>query len=163
MTSPLPKVDLKYLSLLWATHEHAAEVARLHASLFEPGWDEASVARMLSHPGSIAMLAGAGMPRQIGAFAMAQVAADEAEILSIGVAVPWQRLGVATRLLDGLKRAAVRAGARQMFLEVAESNAPARALYAKGGFTETGRRQGYYARSGGGSEDALIMRAALAE
>ena len=157
-----PKAELKYLSLLWATHEHAADISRLHSALFNNGWDEAAVTGLLAHPGSIAMLASAGMPRQIGAYALAQVAADEAEILSIGVASPWQRMGVATKLLDGLKRAAVRAGALRIFLEVAASNAAAIALYQKQGFVEAGRRAGYYTRPDGTKEDALILRTVLA-
>jgi ribosomal-protein-alanine N-acetyltransferase len=117
---------------------------------------------MLAHPGSVALLASAGTPRQIGAFALAQVAADEAEILTIGVAPAWQRQGVATKLLDGVKRAAVRAGAPRLFLEVAQSNGPAIALYGRNGFSEAGRREDYYTRPDGSREDALILRAVMA-
>jgi ribosomal protein S18 acetylase RimI-like enzyme len=46
-------------------------------------------------------------------------------------------------------------GARQIYLEVRESNAPARALYAAHGFTEVGRRKGYYRRP---VEDAIVLR-----
>lgn len=156
------KTELKYLSLLWATQEHAADIARVHASLFATPWDEAAVGRLLAHPGSIALLAGAGAPRAIGAFALAQVAADEAEILSLGVAEPWQRQGVATKLLDGIKRAAVRAGALSLFLEVAQSNAAALGLYGRNGFAETGRRAGYYAKADGTREDAVLLKCVLA-
>jgi ribosomal protein S18 acetylase RimI-like enzyme len=45
-------------------------------------------------------------------------------------------------------------GARKMFLEVRVSNAPARALYRRLGFVETGRRKNYYAEE---QEDALTM------
>ena len=49
-------------------------------------------------------------------------------------------------------------GAESMFLEVAEDNAAALALYAKAGFTEAGRRRGYYRRSGGTAVDARVLR-----
>ncbi len=58
-------------------------------------------------------------------------------------------------------RAAARAGARSLFLEVADGNVAARHLYAKAGFAEAGRRAGYYVRDGGAREDALILKVAL--
>lgn len=154
-------LDPRHVSLLWAPVEQAAEFARIHAEQFPTPWDEAAIAGMLSHPGSVAMMAVGGNPRRIGAFALAQVAADEAEILTLVVERAWQRHGIAVRLVDGVKRAASRAGAQSLFLEVAESNAAARALYAKCGFAETGRRKGYYALPGGKTEDALVLRAPL--
>ena len=92
---------------------------------------------------------------------VAQVAADEAEILTIGIAEGWRRHGLGSRLLEALKRAAERAGARSLFLEVAASNAAALALYAKHGFTESGRRKAYYVRPEGAAEDAIVMRCPL--
>lgn len=152
--------DLRYLSLLWAVQEQAGDIARLHASLFETGWSEASILQILAHPGSVALVAGAGTPRQIGGFVLAQVAADEAEILSVGVVPGWQRQGVGVKLIQGAKRAAAKSGAKRMFLEVAQSNAAALALYAKAGFTETGRRKGYYVKPGAKAEDAILFGAA---
>jgi ribosomal-protein-alanine N-acetyltransferase len=48
-----------------------------------------------------------------------------------------------------------------MFLEVAEDNPGAIALYAQTGFTSVGRRGGYYARAGGPAVTAIVMRRAL--
>jgi len=48
-------------------------------------------------------------------------------------------------------------GAERMFLEVAEGNVAARALYARAGFSEAGRRRGYYSRNDGSREDALVL------
>ena len=157
MTKPTPPADVRYLSLLWAVQEQAGEIARLHAQLFDPAWDEASILRTLGHPGSIALVGGAGTPRRIGAFALAQVAADEAEVLSIGVMPDWQRHGVGLKLLAGVKRAAAKAGARRMYLDVAASNAAAIALYKRAGFVETSRRAGYYSKPGGATEDAILF------
>ena len=92
---------------------------------------------------------------------LAQVAADEAEILSIGVTPDWQRKGVGLKLVQGVARAAAKSGARRIFLEVAESNAAALALYRKARFTETGRRKGYYARPGAKAEDAIQLGAEI--
>ena len=49
-------------------------------------------------------------------------------------------------------------GARQCFLEVADTNAAARALYASAGFVEVGRRPGYYRSAGAAPRDAILMR-----
>jgi len=155
-------LDLRQLSLLWGLPEHAGAISQLHTSIFDDGWDTAAVTRLLAHPGSIALVARHGVPPTMGGFALAQVAADEAEILTLGVEPTWRRQGVAKRLLEGIKRGAARGGARALFLEVAASNEPAIALYAKNGFAESGRRKGYYARSGGPAEDAVVMRCELA-
>ena len=44
-----------------------------------------------------------------------------------------------------------------MFLEVAETNVAARALYARAGFTVTGRRRAYYHTPDGAAVDAVVM------
>ncbi|MFV0297935.1 MAG: ribosomal protein S18-alanine N-acetyltransferase [Hyphomicrobiaceae bacterium] len=160
-SQPLPAFDQRLLSLLWALEHHAGVIARLHGTLFPEAWDQEAVAKLLNHPGSIALLAAQGGESAIGGFALAQVAADEAEILTIGVAPEWRRKGVARRLVDGIVRAAQRSGANTLFLEVADGNAAARGLYEALGFQEVGRRKGYYQPQNGPAEDAIVMRKAL--
>lgn len=156
MTDSAP-LDPKYVSLLWAGPEQAAEIARLHASLFSPAWSEESVRTLLEHPASTALIATVGGPRQCVGFVLAQLVADEAEILSIGVAREWQRKGIGRRLVEGLARAAVRAEAKTLFLEVAADNDAALELYRRAGFLGTGLRRGYYARPGGQAVDAVTL------
>ncbi len=55
---------------------------------------------------------------------------------------------------------ALAAGAQTLWLEVAEDNAAARALYAAAGFEEAGRRRRYYPRANG-PVDALTLRCRL--
>lgn len=157
MTNSGP-LDPKYVSLLWAGPEQAAEIARLHAELFSPAWTEESVRALLDHPASTAFLAVvAGPPRATVGFAMAQLAADEAEILSIGVAKAWQRKGIGRQLVDGVARAVQRAEAKKLFLEVAADNDAALALYSGAGFLGTGLRRGYYERPGEDAVDAVTL------
>ncbi|MEM9342931.1 MAG: GNAT family N-acetyltransferase [Pseudomonadota bacterium] len=85
-------------------------------------------------------------------FALGRVAADEAELLTIAVNPTAQRRGVGTALLSLFEQAAQDRGAARAFLEVADDNAPARALYAKHGWAPSGRRPGYYKGA-----DALIL------
>lgn len=95
--------------------------------------------------------------------ALARVAADEAEILTLGVIPPARHLGRASRLLASLLDHCRRRGARRLFLEVAEDNAPAQRLYQTHGMKEVGRRPGYFDRGPGGKAAAVIMRLDLAE
>ncbi len=157
MGSRQPPDSTKYLSLLWAAPERAAEVAALHKQLFDPAWDEASIKRLLEHPASTSLIAQAGQPRAMAGFVIGQLVADEGEILSIGVAPAWQRLGIGRRLIEGLVRAATRAEAKRLFLEVASDNAAALALYRSLDFKEVGRRKGYYERPGRPAVDALVL------
>ena len=157
MTSNVtPFRNIKHVSLLWAAPERAAEISALHGRLFDAPWGEGSIKSLLEHPASTSLIAIAGEPKSIKGFVIAQLAADEAEILSIGVAPDWQRAGLGTMLVEGLVRASKRGEAKRVFLEVAEDNVAARALYDKLGFKETGRRKGYYKRAGG-KADALRL------
>lgn len=153
--------DPKSVSLLWAGPERAAEIAAVHTRLFEPPWDEASVRQLLDHPASMAFVAWLGQAKATVGFILGQLAADEAEILSVGVDAECQRRGVGRLLVEGLARAARRAEARRLYLEVATDNAGASALYRGLGFEEVGRRKAYYCRAGAPSVDAIILALAL--
>ncbi len=153
--------DVRLVSLLWASQDLAADIAGLHAGLFDPAWDAAAVSKLMEHPGSTTLIARTGFPKVSVGFVMAQIAADEAEILSLGVEPSWQRIGLGKRLVDSIARALATAGARRLYLEVAADNAAAIALYAKSGFAETGRRKGYYPRPGKPAADALVFSKAL--
>ena len=130
-----------------------AVIAELHAACFDEAWDTAAIARLLAMPGAFALLAlRAGDP--IG-FVIARQAADEVEIVSLGVRPDARRVGAADAMMRGVLDRAT--GAATCFLEVAEGNAAARALYLKLGFAQAGRRPRYY-----GNEDALVLRCPLA-
>jgi ribosomal-protein-alanine N-acetyltransferase len=88
---------------------------------------------------------------------MTRLAADEAEVLTIAVVPTAQRRGLGSQLLVKAAGHVHACGARTMFLEVSESNEPARALYRRFGFSTVGRRPSYY----GPSMDALLLRANL--
>lgn len=77
--------------------------------------------------------------------------ADECEILNLAVATGFRRRGVARRLLEELL--ATRPAA--IFLEVRESNHGAQAFYRKLGFSEAGKRPGYYQFP---TESAVVMK-----
>jgi [ribosomal protein S18]-alanine N-acetyltransferase len=149
------------ISILWALPEHAAELAALHAPLFDVPWDAAAFRELLNNPGALSFLARAGHPAGTVGFVIGRVAADEAEVLSLGVCQGRQRTGVGRRLLEAACRAARKAEARKLYLEVAADNAAAVGLYKALGFEEVGRRKGYYQRSAGPAEDAINFAIAL--
>lgn len=82
---------------------------------------------------------------------------DEAHIATIGVTSGRQGQGIGARLLDELLAEADRRSP-VVLLEVRADNERAQALYRSRGFTEIGRRRGYYQPSGA---DAVVMKREL--
>lgn len=91
----------------------------------------------------------------IGYFVL-MVAAQEAHLLNLSIAVPQQRRGHGSGLLNDAADLARRLGARNVFLEVRPSNRGAQALYTRFGFEKVGTRRGYYPAQSG-REDALVL------
>jgi ribosomal-protein-alanine N-acetyltransferase len=92
-------------------------------------------------------------------FACAKSVAGEWELENVVVAPPFQRQGVADSLVRSLLNEVLQAGgASKVVLEVRESNLPARRLYEKHGFRETGRRRNYYQNP---SENAILYECRL--
>ena len=142
-----------------AADERSARLAAIHAAAFagphDAPWSEAAFAALLDQPGVFAI----GSP---DGFILMRVAADEAEILTLAVRPEARRGGQGARLVgEGVLAAAAR-GAGRVFLEVAADNDAARALYARAGFVEAGRRPGYYPGADGGRRDALVLALDLA-
>ena len=153
--------DQGRVSILWANVGDAVAVAQLHAQLFTPSWTASSFEQTLAHPGCTGLLARAGQPLDLAGFIIGQLAADEAEILTLGVHKNWQRRGIGRSLVQALGRAARKAEARSLYLEVASDNAAALALYRSLGFEVCGRRKGYYERAAAPAEDAINFALAL--
>lgn len=83
---------------------------------------------------------------------------DEAEIANLAVVPTARRRGVARALLEEIVAEAREARIARLFLEVRESNAAARALYASMGFAPIARRPRYYRKP---VEDAIVLRLEL--
>jgi tRNA threonylcarbamoyladenosine biosynthesis protein TsaB len=132
--------------------------AQLHRECFDKAWTAEEFAKLLAMPGVAANLAlDANAP--VG-FVLTRSAADEAEIIAIGICPNAQRRGLAKALINHQFTEQFR-NVRSCFIEVAVSNVAARALYESCGFIEAGTRLGYYARANGRREDAIIMRKEL--
>jgi tRNA threonylcarbamoyl adenosine modification protein YeaZ len=130
-----------------------AAAAAIHAAAFtavERGWSADEIRALAERPGGLFVQAPAG-------FALGQVIADEAEILTIAIRPDRQNRGDGRALLAAFEIAAAGRGASRIFLDVAEDNLAARALYSGAGYSLDGRRRGYYRRPDGGHSDALLM------
>lgn len=128
----------------------AARLADVHATAFALPWDVAAFQALLTQAGVFAL-------EQPDGFILLRAVADEAEILTLAVRPAGRGQGLGARLVNEGVTAAAARGATRLFLEVADDNTAALALYARAGFVEAGRRRGYYARPDGGRRDALIL------
>ena len=91
-------------------------------------------------------------------FIVWRVVADEAEIISIGVAPNSRRNGIAGALILLMEQELKKSSVVNVFLEVSEVNVPAKNLYKKYGFKPTGKRPKYY-----NGIDAIIMSKRLSQ
>lgn len=91
---------------------------------------------------------------QVVGFVCFRILAGEAELLNLAVLADFRRQGVGSCLLVVALRQAVEAGATKIFLEVRDSNVAALHLYERFGFSQCGRRAGYYTNP---PADALIL------
>ena len=132
---------------------HAAVLAAIHHSAFAgpAAWSEAAIATQLAAPGVF------GLVHADGGMVLARAVADEAEILTIAVSPEQRRRGVGVALLRAAHAAIIQRGGRTVFLEVAEANQAARALYVQFGYQPAGRRRAYYEDGA----DALVLKLSL--
>ncbi len=159
------------LRLLPAGVAYAPVMAALHARCFVVPWTAGDFAGLCDMPGVKSLLAldrpraRKSQPRQAESlpvgFVMHRVAADEAEILTLGVLTAYRGRGIGRALVVASAKTAAAQGARTLFLEVAVANESARALYHHLGFACVGQRRDYYHPGAAASRDALTLRAAL--
>jgi len=119
-------------------------------------WPSESYAKLAASPGGVLLVCETSA--HLVGFVAARQIADEAEILNIAVHPNFRRKGVASALLlaalDNFRRSAV----MRVFLELRESNLPARALYERHGFVPAGLRKSDYRDP---TEHALCMQKKL--
>lgn len=97
---------------------------------------------------------------KIAGYSVVMIAPEEAHLLNLSIAAPWQRRGFGREVLGFVLRVARECGAHQVLLEVRPSNEAARALYAAAGFSEIATRRDYYP-AGAGREDAIVLQLEL--
>lgn len=128
-------------------------LAEIHARAFTHTrpWSADEFYALLALPGAI-------LSGDDHAFALLRVTLDEAEVLTVATDPAHQRRGLAAQALATAEVTAQKSGACTVFLEVAEDNEPAKALYLKAGYVCVGRRKGYYVHKDGAVIAALVLR-----
>lgn len=86
---------------------------------------------------------------ELASFVILSNVAGQSEILTVATANSARRQGLAKQLLSGTISELKTGGTQEVFLEVAEDNLGAIALYRALGFQPIGRRPAYYRRPDG--------------
>jgi len=127
------------------TATDARAMAALHTESFERPWDALEMAAHIQKD----MCLGVDYDGSLAGFIILSVAAGQAEILTLTTASAARRQGLAQSLISGVELELQKRAISELFLEVAEDNSAAIALYQSVGFTPIGRRPGYYRRTAG--------------
>jgi len=139
---------------------HLDRASALHAESFgalgERTWTRQDLAELVALPGVTGLLL--QVDGQDAGLAVCQVAADEAELLTLAIRPRHRRLGGARRLLAAVIDHVRKAGARVLILEVGVDNPAARSLYDSQGFRPIGERRAYYERGQAPPADGVVMR-----
>jgi ribosomal-protein-alanine N-acetyltransferase len=146
--------DEETVTLELALRGDLPAIAELEREAFADPWSLESFEAVLAAPAALFVVARSAGD-QLAGYVVAWFAADEGEIANLAVRGPTRRRGIGSMLLAGALAEGKRRGARNMYLEVRESNEAARRLYASRGFEEFGRRKRYYRHP---VEDAVVLR-----
>lgn len=138
------------------TIAHLDAVMAIEAAAYSFPWTRGNFIDSLAagYPARVLL----GAQRQLLGYFIAMPGVDEMHLLNITVAPAEQGRGLARCMVDALIPLCHQHVARELWLEVRDSNERARAMYLRLGFTAVGVRKGYYPAPFGQREDALVMR-----
>jgi ribosomal-protein-alanine N-acetyltransferase len=137
------------------TTSHLDAVLAIEVSAYAFPWSRGNFIDSLAagYPAQVLLDAQGAM---LGYF-VAMGGVDEMHLLNITVAPAVQGRGHARHMIDALIGLCRDHLAHELWLEVRESNARARAIYVRLGFEQKGVRKGYYPAPFGRREDAIVM------
>ena len=137
------------------TTAHLDSVMAIEAAAYAFPWTRGNFIDSLAagYPARVLL----GAQRQLLGYFVAMPGVDEMHLLNITVAPAEQGRGHARCMIDALIPLCHEHAARELWLEVRDSNERARAMYLRLGFTAVGVRKGYYPAPFGQREDALVM------
>jgi len=133
----------------------------LHRRCFAHAWSPTEFETLTASSSNLADGAYVEGTDELIGFVVSRIVAGEAEILTIAVEPGLRGQGLGRRLLEAHMAALVNKKVSALFLEVEETNAAALALYARTGFEQIGRREGYYRQGRDRPAAALTMRKKL--
>ncbi len=129
-------------------------ILEIDAVSFPQPWTRSMYERDLEHPERAFILVARTAGRRVAGYCACWAVADELHINNVAVHPSTRRRGVGRALVAAALAAAAHRGASRAWLEVRSANVAARALYARLGFVERGRRAGYYAAP---PDDAIVL------
>lgn len=133
------------------TEENVSAAHKVEKSSLEAPWSESELALLIGDKDKYYYTAiSDGNVVGIAGF---YCVIDECMIMNVAVDACYRRKGIGDMLLTRLLADATEHGCTFATLETAESNIAAIALYKKHGFSQNGRRKGYYHGT-----DALLFR-----
>ena len=139
--------------------EDLGAVLAIERASFGDPWSRSSFAALLERPRVYFAVAVDRATNTVLGHVVAWFVVDESELANLAVLPTARNRGIGGMLLKSALAAAEERGSVEMYLEVRASNASAIALYTSHGFSEVGRRRGYYRKP---VEDALVLRRAPA-
>ncbi|MBQ1889913.1 ribosomal-protein-alanine N-acetyltransferase [Selenomonas caprae] len=145
-------MEVKELDFREMAPEDADAVEVVEKACFSIPWSRDSFWKEAANENTLYLLALDG-ERVIG-YAGCWISFEECQITNVAILPEYRGQGIGTKLFGAIIEAVKAKGVTAMTLEVRPSNAPARALYARYGFKDAGRRPHYYQDDG---EDAIIM------
>ena len=143
--------DIDMLEICLLTEEHLDGVFAIETACFSEPWSRKSLELLCSEGGFGVVAIEDGT---VAAYGGMTCVLDEGAITNIAVLPDFRRRGLGRAIVSALKSEAYKRGIRIVFLEVRESNGGARALYLFEGFSECGKRKGFYRHP---QEDAIQM------
>lgn len=140
------------------TAAHLNGAAELEKLCFSSPWSASSL-ELLTNDGIgvgyiLTIPAAPGSEPAVVAYGGMLITVDEGQITNIAVHPDHRRKGYGAAITRALLRHAKDARLNSVSLEVRASNTAAIELYKQAGFTEAGRRKGFYVKP---TEDALVM------
>ncbi len=133
------------------TKSDLPKILQLYKDNFADGWNKAMLESAFDTNRFIAL--GAFENQNLIGLITCSMAIDDADIEGVVVAKEFRLKGYAQILLTELENLLNEKDVKKIFLEVRESNIPARTLYQKNGYKEINKRKKYYSDG----ENAVIM------
>ncbi len=130
------------------------EAAQIEKLCFSEPWSEEALRYMCTSPNTYAVAVVERQSGRLAAYGGCEFVPPEASIANVATHPDFRRRGCASLLLDKMEEFLISRGVKDIYLEVRESNAPARALYESKGFRAVGIRKNYYRFP---TENAFVM------
>ena len=134
------------------SEKHIPEAAAIEKICFSDPWSEESLGYLCSSGNACGVAA--TEDGRLAAYGGMEHVLDTASIINIAVHPDFRRRGYGRAILSALESSAVEFGAERIFLDVRESNEPAKSLYMSSGYRIAGIRRGYYSHP---RENAIVM------